>query len=434
MSELDNPNGLSEREERFSDLCALAPSGNLSFEERMELEEHLKTCAECREAYEEYIMLAKAGMPCLAADYATRQPSMEAVSEDMVEATRRKLLEHLPVSTAATMRQEEDVRRVAGTRAGMLTPSTRRVLGLAAAACLVVGLSAGAYQLGRRKAAVSTASTRGPDPQIAKLTEEKTAADDRVAVETRELDRLREDSLKKEKELGKLQVQLKSLEGELGRAVADKSLTDAQLEQQRAAFAEQIRDKEQVYDQAQAELTRLRSEREKALLRLASLEQEVDTLSADKQADLKRIKDQEDYLVSDRDIRELMGARQLYIADVFDVTSDSRTRKPYGRVFYTKGKSLIFYAFDLDRQPGLKNASTFQVWGKNESAQDRPVKLGVLYVDNEANRRWALRCDDPGQLAQIDAVFVTVEPNAHGNKPTGKPFLYASLRKEANHP
>jgi hypothetical protein len=129
-----------------------------------------------------------------------------------------------------------------------------------------------------------------------------------------------------------------------------------------------------------------------------------------------------------------MGARHLYIADVFDVSSDSRTRRPYGRVFYTKGKSLIFYAFDLDRQPGFKNASTFQVWGKNESAQDRPVNLGVLFVDNEANRRWALRCDDPQQLAEIDAVFVTVEPNAHGNKPTGKPFLYASLRKEPNHP
>src|SRR5260370_14322303 len=103
-----------------------------------------------------------------------------------------------------------------------------------------------------------------------------------------------------------------------------------------------------------------------------------------------------------------MGARKLYIADVFDVDSGSSTRKPFGRVFYTEGKSLVFYAFDLDHQPGLKNASTFQAWGKKETLPgglEQPLNLGILYVDSESNRRWVLRCDDPKQLAEIDAVF-----------------------------
>ena len=56
-----------------------------------------------------------------------------------------------------------------------------------------------------------------------------------------------------------------------------------------------------------------------------------------------------------------MGARKLYIADVFDVDSGSRTRKPFGRVFYTQNKSLIFYSFDLAHEPGVKNAITFDV-------------------------------------------------------------------------
>ena len=43
-------------------------------------------------------------------------------------------------------------------------------------------------------------------------------------------------------------------------------------------------------------------------------------------------------------------------------------------------------------------------------------------------------CDDPKQLAEIDAVFVTVEPRGGSQIPTGRPFLYALLRKEANHP
>src|SRR5580704_12805035 len=78
-----------------------------------------------------------------------------------------------------------------------------------------------------------------------------------------------------------------------------------------------------------------------------------------------------------------------------------------------------------------------QAWGQKETPQGetaQPVNLGILYMDNETNRRWALRCDDPQQLAEIDAVFVTVEPHGGSQKPTGKPFLYAMLRKEANHP
>ena len=45
-----------------------------------------------------------------------------------------------------------------------------------------------------------------------------------------------------------------------------------------------------------------------------------------------------------------MGARNLYIAEVYDTDEKGATRKPYGRVFYTKEKSLIFYAYDLDQQ------------------------------------------------------------------------------------
>jgi hypothetical protein len=172
-------------------------------------------------------------------------------------------------------------------------------------------------------------------------------------------------------------------------------------------------------------------------LRTTSLESKIDELSASARDQDRRLKDDEQYLSSDRDIRELMGARKLYIADVFDVDSGSRTRKPFGRVFYTQSKSLIFYAFDLDHQPGVKNASAFQVWGQRDAEsgeKNHATNLGILYMDSESNRRWVLRLDDPKQLAEIDAVFVTVEPHGGSQKPTGKPFLYALLRREANHP
>lgn len=145
--------------------------------------------------------------------------------------------------------------------------------------------------------------------------------------------------------------------------------------------------------------------------------------------------DQKDELLAhDRDIRNLMGARDLYIAEVYDVARTGETQKPYGRVFYTRGKSLIFYAYDLDQQTEAKNANTFQAWGRRGPDQQQAINLGIFYEDNDARKRWILKCDDPKRLAQIDGVFVTVEPNGGSHKPSGKSLLFAYLRIDPNHP
>ena len=73
-----------------------------------------------------------------------------------------------------------------------------------------------------------------------------------------------------------------------------------------------------------------------------------------------------------------MGARDLYMAEVYDVARSEETRKPYGRIFYTKEKSLVFYAYDLDQQAGVESASTFQVWGRKGPDRDHAVNLGIL--------------------------------------------------------
>jgi peptidoglycan hydrolase CwlO-like protein len=136
----------------------------------------------------------------------------------------------------------------------------------------------------------------------------------------------------------------------------------------------------------------------------------------------------------DRDIRELMGARDLYIAEVHDVARIGETDKTYGRVFYTKGKSLIFYAYDLDQETDLKTASTFQAWGSRRIDKQQALSLGVFYEDNTSRKRWVLKFDDPKTLANIDAVFVTVEPRGGSHHPSGKQLLFAYLRVTPNHP
>ena len=141
----------------------------------------------------------------------------------------------------------------------------------------------------------------------------------------------------------------------------------------------------------------------------------------------------QELLQHDRDIRELMGARELYMADVHDVSSKG-TDKTYGRVFYTKGKRLIFYAFDLDAQPGIQNASTFQAWGRKGPDKQQARSLGIFYEDNVSKKRWVLKADDPKSLEDIDAVFVTVEPQGGSQHPSGKQLLFAYLRVSPNHP
>jgi hypothetical protein len=146
------------------------------------------------------------------------------------------------------------------------------------------------------------------------------------------------------------------------------------------------------------------------------------------------LNEKDELLAHDRDIRELMGARDLYIAEVHDVARNGETQKPYGRVFYTRGKSLIFYAYDLDQQAALKRANAFQAWGRRGPDQQQALNLGIFYEDNASKKRWILKCEDPKTLAQIEGVFVTVEPNGGSHKPSGKSLLFAYLKLDPNHP
>jgi hypothetical protein len=119
---------------------------------------------------------------------------------------------------------------------------------------------------------------------------------------------------------------------------------------------------------------------------------------------------------------------------VHDVAGTGETNKTYGRIFYTKGKRLIFYAYDLDAQPGVRNASSFQAWGRRGPNKEQALSLGIFYEDNAGKKRWVLKANDPKTLEDIDAVFVTVEPNGGSQHPRGKQLLFAYLRVNPNHP
>jgi hypothetical protein len=139
-------------------------------------------------------------------------------------------------------------------------------------------------------------------------------------------------------------------------------------------------------------------------------------------------------LAADHDIRDLMGARNLHITDVFDVDDRGKTKKPFGRVFYTEGKSLIFYAFDLGKSRNAPLDRAYQVWGFQEAGGDSAQSLGILFQDDLKQNRWVLKFNDAAVLAGIDAMFVTSEPRGGSRKPTGQKILYAYLGAKPNHP
>ena len=427
----------ADTHEWFRELCGLSVAGNLSALEAAELESHLRECESCRELLGEYRVVATDGMAMLAESYREEHEW----KWDAKRAAQR-LLERV----RAFERTPQMLSLGGGIRPHGGAPPhniATWLVPLTIAAGLVLSAAGyGGYWYGsKRQTSAAVVSDAGINTdQFQKLVAEKAAADALLAAQADQLASLQKQSNEKERELVQLRQNLRAAQD---RAEAQAAASGKSGEELRAALQErdalnaQLVAATQGYDKDRADLVKLRTERDGTLIRTSSLESRINELTATNRDQERRLKETEQYLSSDRDIRELMGARKLYIADVFDVDGSSQTQRPFGRVFYTQGKSLIFYAFDLDHQPKVVNASAFQVWGQRETPQGEqavPMNLGILYMDSEANRRWVMRFDDPKQLAEIDAVFVTVEPHGGSSKPTSKPFLYALLRNQANHP
>jgi hypothetical protein len=432
LTENDGPND----HDKFKELGALASSGTLTTGEWAELRGHLHACPECREVCRQYLILVTEGMPMLAAIYSDQKERRSWTDS----STRRKLSTRVQARQQRLNSEQANQLKVAG-GVYLLRGITSNVLAQSVvAASLVVAVGLVAYWMGIRTHVEARPTQAFIEDRLRSLAAEKKKAVEELNklldTQTKKLSELQEKDSQKERELKTLQSSLLALNERASELAAANEAATQQLRTvspQRDALLSRLRDIEQAYQGIQAELAKLRSERDNALLRSASLETRIVEFETTIRNQERKLRDDEQFLASDRDVRDLMGARKLYIADVFDVDSRSQTQKSFGRIFYTQGKSLIFYAFDLDREPNLKDTSAFQVWGRLELDHGSPLNLGILYIDNESNHRWALRFDDPEKLAKIDAMFVTVEPHGGSSKPTGKPFLYALLRKEANH-
>src|SRR5262249_32686260 len=160
-------------------------------------------------------------------------------------------------------------------------------------------------------------------------------------------------------------------------------------------------------------LEQLRNSRSTNAASIADQQRQLAALAATIRDQTATIRDQaetirreRDLLAREKDIRDLMAARDLRIVDVRDDGTPGKVRSLPGRIFYTRGKSLIFYAYDLQNKGNVNNVA-FQVWGKKDGRSQAARSLGILFVDDSAKSTWVLKFEDPDVLAEIDQVFVT---------------------------
>jgi hypothetical protein len=411
--------------DEFVSLCALFYSGEISDEEWALLQVHLAYCDSCRHVFEQYQQLNEGVIPAMAAAAAEQLASAPHESPASFAAAEDRLMSRLEIPTTAL--QEKSVGR---------KPSWRVWAG-ALAACVVV-FAAFAYSVfvrsreARQPASVPSLSARISSAPVP-LT---TTTSDAVALK------------QSQDEVGRLRQQISALEIQSVQSDSASATLRAQLQAEQTQRDQLVSEKSALTTQlatTQTEMQTLRdrvasaeSNADKQSVQVTALETKVRSLNASLEDTSSALQDRErmlaldkDFLAHDRDIRDLIGARDLYIADIFDTTESGKTAKPFGRIFYTRDRSLVFYGFDLEKQPGLKQAVAFQVWGTGSDSQ--PVNLGLFYQDDN-RKRWVLRFNDAKTLSRLNMVFVTVEPPGGSHKPTGKQLLRAYLQIQPNHP
>jgi DNA repair exonuclease SbcCD ATPase subunit len=433
----------TEPHDEFLELCAVSTSGQLTQDEQKKLDEHLAVCPTCREAIKQYESLVSNAIPAVAANEVSEDTDPgPSWSQQRAEATffNRIAQEEHPQQAVRAEDQGDPsngARRVLPFAGGSTWHHVWTLY--AAGVLLAVALGISLYQVGMRRGA-DTGKVAIPSPrpqsqtsleaQVSDAAHEREIALAKVAQRDREVTDLRKQVERQSADMAQLRAAQDRLETDL----RNKDANTQGLTQQQAELKQKF-DAAQANAQAlQQKLDLLQKQSTEEQARAEQLTAQVKELTQALHDRDSALDQKDELLAKDRDIRELMGARDLHVAEVYDVARTGETQKPYGRVFFTKGKSLIFYAYDLDQEPEIKNASTFQAWGRRGPDREQALSLGIFYEDNASKKRWVLKLDDPKMLAQIDAVFVTVEPHGGSHKPSGKPLLFAYLKADPNHP
>jgi len=416
-----------QKHEHFEELTALAAIGQLSAEEHRELLEHLRSCDGCRRTADQFdFVLDQLPLPDSSAnDRDLQQLQGASYRQRFLERASAEGVRFTPEALG------EKRRRVAVSFFKNWRPYA---LGVASAVAVVIVASAIALpgmlsRLAFRQVAASNSKLAVATPARADAPVSSDSSARMSDPPTATIAHLQQDSVDAEKRLD-------FLRRELARAQANyqQLLRESERWKDKAA---QLQSKgqqdEQQLGQVRTQVEKLRKDNDQLTAGLVAQQFRITELSEEVESQKAAVERERQLTAAARDVRELMGARSLHIIDVADLDGQGKSKRSFGRVFYTEGKSLIFYAFDLS-QKGSTSKVSFQAWGQGQTTSSRVKNLGVFHVDDQLQKRWVLRVDDPELLKSVESVFVTVEPAPGRDKPSGQKLLYAYLGTQANHP
>ncbi len=416
----------------YEELCALAAGGHLDNAECVEFQAHVKECGECRTTYRELAALITQDLP--QAQGGLKQ-KLAAVMTKPLPDSRQRFLRRAPTEGVVFSREVE-----APVPSGSwhFRPAT---VFAAATVLVAAAVSLTAYHF-RSMPLPDTARAQDGSTAVQQIAElaysrdqlQARLSEQQKTIESKdgEVNQWRSQAAVQALKINEMQRDLQQ-----SRHTAE-SLQSAEeaLKDSRSRLSElegQIQAKERQLAAATAEATDLRQRQNDSAVSLVAQQSRISELSEQIRTEKAAADMERQLLAAGRDVRDIMGARQLHIVDVHDSDSKGKDRLAFGRIFYSEGKQLVFYAFDLNEAKVQNAKHTFQVWGQQEASAGPARSLGFLISDDKTQKRWALKVSDAQLLKEIDSVFVTLEPAAGGKQPSGQKMLYAYLG-EANHP
>lgn len=430
----------------FEELCVLAATGQISPEDRAQLDEHIRCCSACSDFLSDIGPLHAPIASALLDGLPEMLEVPEGIRERFLRSASAQGL-HLSIGpalassagTGGAQRTKSRMKNEAGSRfvpwlwTGL---SARLALTLAAACiCIAMGYGLAWWRLTSFAGSFSGAGIAAPSVVPMSPANPQSGHGPLAATSTHTLEALATldaEHLKKlDAELAEVSAQKEKL-AHTADALRQQVATSSDLE---AAF----KAAQQETDAAQRQAASLRLERDALVREVASLNL---SLAAEKNsaheageqvaAMTEQLERRRQMSESIGQAQDMISSRNLHIIDVYDTDASSKQRRLSGRVFYVEGKSLVFYAYDLPDGKRKGHDQVFRVWGETAGVDNTSFQLGIMSRDKSGESRWVLSFDDPKVLNRINAVYVSNDPPSQAQDNPHR-LMYAYLGS-ANHP
>jgi hypothetical protein len=393
----------------YEELAALAAGGHLSDQDLMDVQRHAETCAECKNALAEFHEVVSFGLPLA---QSTLRRSINMITSRPDPGARERFIRRASL---------EGITFSPEVRTSTASPRPR-IIFAAASAGVAAAIVAGVLFISHHRDV--------PSQQLSRISQESSTPEAMIS-------RLEQTNTDLQRETEKLHQQVAALTDASNslRASGRKQANTAPLSSRGAGSLDeaenQRKDQTKLLEDAEAELAELKKARASDQASIVADQVRINELSD--QLKTARVNANLQRQLATGDVPNLMGARQLHVVDVRDSGPNGKPGKAFGRIFLTEGKSLVFYAFDLNNLTKNGSKKTYQVWGQTEGRSASIRSLGFLNIDNKAQQRWVLKSNDTATFKEMNSLFVTVEPQGGAKTPSGQRLLFAYLG-EANHP